>query len=94
MATRRGPELQGVYRSEFERVVHEDAFECAFRAALYKFGRLSNRRILELMHNAARSAGLELAQDDSELLDQWFSVYSIYFHELKSGRHSALGRAG
>ncbi len=94
MATRRGPELQGVYRSEIERVIHEDAFECAFRAGLYKFGRLSNRRILELLHTTAQQTGITLVQDDSELLDDWFSVYSVYFRELKTGRHSALRRAG
>ena len=94
MATRRGPELQGVYRDEVERVMHEDAFECAFRAGMYKFGRLSNRRILDLLHTTAHQAGVELTQDDSELLDQWFSVYSVYFRELKTGRHSALRRAG
>jgi hypothetical protein len=94
MATRRGPELQGVYRDEVERVIHEDAFECAFRAGLYKFGRLSNHRILELLHTTAQHTGIELAQDDYELLDNWFSVYSFYFRELKSGPHSALRRAG
>jgi len=94
MATRRGPELQGVYRNEFERVIHEDAFECAFRAALYKFGRLSNRRILELLHTTARESGIELTQDDSELLDRWFSVYSAYFREMKMGRRSVLRPTG
>jgi len=94
MATRRGPELQGVYRDEVERVIHEDAFECAFRAGMYKFGRLSNRRILELLHTTAQSAEVELDADDSDLLDRWFSVYSAYFHDLKSRHHSALRRAG
>lgn len=93
MATRRGPELQGVYRNEVERVIHEDAFECAFRAGLYKFGRLSNRRILELLHETAQHASIVL-EDDSELLDRWFGTYSVYFHELKSRQHSALRRAG
>ena len=74
--------------------MHEDAFECAFRAGMYKFGRLSNRRILDLLHTTAHQAAVELTQDDSELLDQWFSVYSVYFRELKTGRHSALRRAG
>ncbi|HTX02765.1 MAG TPA: hypothetical protein VMD07_03710 [Candidatus Acidoferrales bacterium] len=77
-----------------ERVIHEDAFECAFRAGMYKFGRLSNRRILELLHATARNASIELDAEDSILLDRWFSVYSLYFHELKSRQHSALRRAG
>lgn len=92
MATRRGPELQGVYRNEVERVLHEDAFECAFRAGLYKFGRLSNRRIVELLRTTARQSGVALALSDSELLDRWFTAYSGYFHRLKSRPHP-LSRA-
>jgi hypothetical protein len=86
--------LQGVYRDQVERVIHEDAFECAFRAGMYKFGRLSNRRILELLHATAQSAQIELDADDTDLLDRWFSVYSVYFHELKSRQHLTLRRAG
>ena len=74
--------------------MHEDAFECAFRTGMHKFGRLSNRRILELLHATAQAAGMELDADDADLLDRWFSVYSVYFHELKSRQHSALRRAG
>jgi hypothetical protein len=87
MATRRGPELLGVYRNEVERVLHEDAFECAFRAGLYKFGRLSNRRIVDLLRSTAHEFGVELAENDSELLDRWFGAYSTYFHQLKYRRH-------
>ena len=86
MATRRGPELVGVYRNAVERALHEDAFECAFRAALYKFGRLSNRRILELLRSCANEAGVALEQSDAELLDRWFAAYSTYFHHLKNRR--------
>ena len=93
MATRRGPELQGVYRNEVERVLHEDAFECAFRAGLYKFGRLSNRRNVDLLRVTARQFGVALALSDAELLDRWFAVYSGYFHRLKTRPHSTLGRA-
>ena len=92
MATRRGPELQGVYRNEVERVLHEDAFECAFRAGMYKFGRLSNRRIVELLRVTARECGVALSGTDAELLDRWFSAYSGYYHRLKSRPH-ALDRA-
>jgi len=93
MATRRGPELQGVYRNEVERVMHEDAFECAFRAGLYKFGRLSNRRIVELLRGTARESGVALSLSDAELLDRWFTAYSGYFHRLKMRSQRALGRA-
>jgi hypothetical protein len=96
MAVRRGPELHGVYRNDVERVIHEDAFECAFRAGLYKFGRLSNRRILELLHSTALGSGIALSLSDAELLDRWFGAYSQYFHQLKlrqTRRHSTLPRA-
>ena len=93
MATRRGPELQGVYRNEVERVLHEDAFECAFRAGLYKFGRLSNRRIVELLRATARQCGVVLSLSDRELLDRWFTEYSGYYHRIKTQAHRALRRA-
>lgn len=86
VATRRGPELVGVYRNEVERVLHEDAFECAFRSALYKFGRLSNRRILELLRMTAQASGTALTEPDGALLDRWFAAYSVYFHQLKYRR--------
>ncbi|MBV8602872.1 MAG: hypothetical protein JO359_15015 [Candidatus Eremiobacteraeota bacterium] len=86
MSTRRGPELHGVYRNELDRALHEDAFECAFRAALYKFGRLSNRRILELLRATAASNAIAVRETDRELLDRWFATYSFYFRLLKDRR--------
>jgi hypothetical protein len=94
VSTRRhGPELQGVYRTEVERALHEDAFECAFRAGLYKFGRLSNRRIIDLLRGAAQDHGIVLAESDAELLDRWFAAYSGYFHYLKERRPNVLERS-
>ena len=93
MATRRGPELVGVYRNDVERTLHEDAFECAWRAGLYKFGRLSNRRIVDLLRAAERSSGMRLTQSDAELLDLWFNAYSAYFHHIKYRRHLASERS-
>ena len=84
--SRHAPELQGVYRDDVERILHEDAFECAWRAGLYKFGRLSNRRIIDLLRQTAGAAGVELTASDRELLDRWFTVYSGYFHYLKAHR--------
>lgn len=83
----------GVYRNEVERVLHEDAFECAFRAGLYKFGRLSNRRIIDLLRGTAQSSGVTLTLSDSALLDWWFTAYSGYFRRIKARPHS-LDRAG
>ena len=93
MSTRRGPELQGVYRNPIERVLHEDAFECAWRAGMYKFGRLSNRRIVELLRGTALQHGLTLQTSDEDLLDRWFATYSVYFHYLKNRRPSQLERS-
>ncbi|MBV8074475.1 MAG: hypothetical protein JO140_03520 [Candidatus Eremiobacteraeota bacterium] len=92
MSTRRGPELHGVYRDEIERTIHEDAFECAFRAALYKFGRLSNRRIVDLLRATAAANALALDETDRELLDRWFGVYSTYFRALKDRRPTLAER--
>jgi hypothetical protein len=89
---RRGPELYGVYQDEVERAIHEDAFECAWRAGLYKFGRLSNRRIVALVRSAALSQGFGLGASDAELLDRWFGIYSAYFHSLRNRRLSRLER--
>jgi hypothetical protein len=93
MATRRGPELMGVYRDEVERVLNEDAFECAWRAALYKFGRLSNRRIIDLLRDTARASGIPLAENDAVLLDRWFGAYSAYFHQIKLRAHLPAERS-
>ncbi|MGH7330101.1 MAG: hypothetical protein ACREJX_17280 [Polyangiaceae bacterium] len=90
MATRHGPLLQGVYRDQVERVLHEDAFECAWRAGLYKFGRLSNKRIVTLMRETALSSGIPLSETDSEILDRWFAAYSAYFHQIKYRRRQPL----
>lgn len=93
MATRRGPELMGVYRDEVERVLNEDAFECAWRAGLYKFGRLSNRRIIELLRDTARASNVAVGDDDAMLLDRWFNAYTAYFHQIKLHRHLSAERS-
>jgi hypothetical protein len=92
VSNRHGPELIGVYRNVIERAVHEDAFECAWRAGLYKFGRLSNRRIVTLVRSTARDHGVIFDRSDRDLLDEWFDVYSGYFHALKIRRPSPLER--
>jgi hypothetical protein len=93
VATRRGPELVGVYRDEVERILNEDAFECAWRAGMYKFGRLSNRRIIELLRETAQASGIMLSDSDAALLDRWFSAYSAYFHQIKLHRHLVAERS-
>jgi len=83
----------GVYRNEVERALHEDAFECACRAAMYKFGRLSNRRILDLLRTVAQTSGTNLSESDAALLDRWFNVYSAYFHQIKYRRNLSVERS-
>ncbi|MGH7662409.1 MAG: hypothetical protein ACRENA_16005 [Vulcanimicrobiaceae bacterium] len=83
----------GVYRDDVDRILHEDAFECAWRAGLYKFGRLSNRRIIELLRDTAQASGIALGDSDEVLLDRWFKAYSAYFHQIKLHRHLVAERS-
>jgi hypothetical protein len=61
--------------TEVYEAVWEDALECARRTRRYKFGRLSNRRIVGLLRAKAAEAGLQLTHSDAELIDLWFAVY-------------------
>lgn len=60
---------------EVRRTAHEDALECARRTKRYKFGRLSNRRIVSLLRATAAEFGEPLPQSDAELVDLWFLEY-------------------
>ena len=76
--------VAGSYENEFERTLHEDAYEVAKRTTRYKFGRLSNRRILAVLHDAAVRAGIPITQSDDELLEMWFATYEQYRKALSS----------
>lgn len=69
--------------TEVRRTAHEDALECARRTRRYKFGRLSNRRIVSLLRAKAAEAGETLPQSDAELLDLWFLEYESALHIVR-----------
>ena len=56
-------------------VLRADAQEVARRTLRYKFGRLSNRRILATL-KAALEADAQAGLPDGELLDRWFAEYA------------------
>jgi hypothetical protein len=71
-----------------EAVLRADAQEVARRTLRYKFGRLSNRRILSTLRAALPAdLGVELA--DGELLDRWFAEYATAVDRLRSEQHYA-----
>jgi hypothetical protein len=74
----------------FERVLHEDAEEVARRTLRYKFGRLSNRRILGVLRPAADGDPRLRQATDAELLDLWFGAYADSLRALRR----APGQAG
>ena len=91
MSTRRGPELLGVYKrpgraKPFTRTLSSARGVPGFISS----GRLSNRRIVELVRTTALAYGVALKAGDKELLDRWFEAYSGYFHTLKNRRHAQL----
>jgi hypothetical protein len=61
--------------SELVGIVRDDALECVRRTRRYKFGRLSNRRIVQLFRSNAARCGCSLPQSDAELIDLWFTEY-------------------
>jgi len=69
--------------SGFERVLREDAQEVARRTLRYKFGRLSNRRILGVLRTAAVQDPRMREKSDAELLDLWFGAYADSLRTLR-----------
>jgi hypothetical protein len=67
----------------FDRVLHEDAREVARRTLRYKFGRLSNRRILGVLRPAAADDPRMRNASDAELLDLWFGAYADSLRTLR-----------
>ncbi len=67
------PTLEGTMRA--------DAEEAARRTLRYKFGRLSNRKIVERIRTGA--AGGDAGLSDDELLERWFAVYEDALHRLR-----------
>jgi hypothetical protein len=61
-----------------ETILREDALECARRAKRYKFGRLRNQRIVNLLRKAADEAGVPLDCTDESLVEAWFARFDEY----------------
>jgi len=70
---------------EFRTVVRADAREVAERSLRYKFGRLSNRRILGVLRPAAEEFNDLPALSDRDLLDLWFAEFSWLRREMQLG---------
>jgi len=69
-----------------DAVLRADAQEVARRTLRYKFGRLSNRRILATLR-AALPPDLQEELADRELLDRWFAEYATAVDRLRSEQH-------
>jgi hypothetical protein len=68
-----------------EAVLREDALECARRAKRYKFGRLRNQRIVNLLRKAAADAGVPLTCSDESLIEEWFRHFDQYVAAQRGG---------
>jgi hypothetical protein len=69
-----------------EAVLRADAQEVARRTLRYKFGRLSNRRILATLRGAL-PVDLQGELADGDLLDRWFAEYATAVDRLRSEQH-------
>jgi hypothetical protein len=74
---------------DYRALVRTDASEAAKRTLRGKFGRLSNRRILNILRPAADQIHELRGRSDAELLDEWFSVFTIHRSELRSANETA-----
>ncbi len=70
---------------EFQALVRADAREVAERSLRYKFGRLSNARILSVLRPEAEKYNELRALSDSDLLDLWFVEFSCLRREMQLG---------
>lgn len=61
-----------------EDALRADAMEVARRAKRYKFGRLRNRRIVNVLRKAAADAGISLDVSDETLIEAWFAKFDEY----------------
>ncbi len=69
---------------EYHALVSADAREAAERSLRKKFGRLSNRRILGVLRPAADKVADLQRRTDSDLLDDWFTAFTLLRKELQS----------
>ena len=69
----------------FEDTLRLDAEKTARRTLQYRFGRLSNRRIIATLR-ASIDADAYAEQPDDELLERWFAVYETSLRRLQVHR--------
>jgi hypothetical protein len=68
---------------EFQALVRADAREAAERSLRYKFGRLSNIRILHVLRPAAEKVDEFRVLSDRDLLDLWFREFGRHRNEMQ-----------
>jgi hypothetical protein len=69
--------------SHFERILEEDVLDAAERTLRDRFGRLSNRRILAVLRQAAIHEPSLCDAPDAVLLDLWFTAYALALQRLR-----------
>jgi hypothetical protein len=74
--------------SRLDAVLRADAEEVARRTLRYKFGRLSNRRILATLKGAL-PPDFPMTLGDNELLDRWFAEYATAVERMRSEGYPA-----
>jgi hypothetical protein len=68
---------------EFQALVRADAREAAERSLRYKFGRLSNIRILRVLRPAAEKVDKFRALSERDLLELWFREFGRHRSEMQ-----------
>ncbi len=69
----------------FMEAIRADAREVAKRTLRSKFGRLSNARILHILHQAAAGDRTMERATDEDLLALWFEAFAAAREELRNG---------
>ena len=67
----------------FMEAIQADAREVAKRTLRSKFGRLSNARILRILHQAAENDSTMQSASDEQLLSLWFEAFAVAREELR-----------
>ena len=67
----------------FMEAIQADAREVAKRTLRSKFGRLSNARILRILHQAAANDRTLERASDEQLLSLWFDAFAAAREELR-----------
>lgn len=79
---------------EYQALVRADAREAAERSLRDKFGRLSNRRILRVLRPVADRVDELQGRTDTDLLDDWFVVFTLVRRELQNASHAREPESG